>query len=66
MQTPFIIMHGNADKITDPATSKKLHSESRASDKTLKLFGSDLQFLFEASWSRFEGALQIRYFLFSG
>ncbi|CAK9106775.1 Caffeoylshikimate esterase (Lysophospholipase 2) (LysoPL2) [Durusdinium trenchii] len=38
MRTPFIIMHGNADKITDPETSKRLYKESTTVDKTLKLY----------------------------
>lgn len=38
MQTPFIILHGNADKVTDPATSQKLYAEAVAKDKALKLY----------------------------
>ena len=41
MQTPFIILHGKADKVTDPATSQKLHEEAVAKDKTLKPLGED-------------------------
>lgn len=38
MQTPFIILHGKADKVTDPATSQKLYEEAVAKDKALKLY----------------------------
>eukprot|EP00438_Fugacium_kawagutii_P009264 Skav235214 [mRNA] locus=scaffold3995:25992:31942:+ [translate_table: standard] len=38
MQTPFIIAHGAADKVTDPETSKRLYEESVAKDKDLKLY----------------------------
>jgi len=41
MQTPFIILHGKADKVTDPATSQKLYEEAVAKDKALKPLGQD-------------------------
>jgi len=38
VRTPFIVLHGKADKITDPATSQRLYDEAKATDKTLKLY----------------------------
>lgn len=40
MQTPFIIAHGAADKVTDPETSKRLYEEAVAKDKDLKSLGT--------------------------
>ena len=39
MVTPFIILHGSADKVTDPETSKKLYTVAQAKDKDLKPLG---------------------------
>uniref|UniRef100_A0A7S1WQU5 Serine aminopeptidase S33 domain-containing protein n=1 Tax=Alexandrium catenella TaxID=2925 RepID=A0A7S1WQU5_ALECA len=38
VRTPLLILHGDADKVTDPALSKRLHQEAPASDKTLKIY----------------------------
>ncbi|CAE7565302.1 CSE [Symbiodinium natans] len=38
VRTPFIVQHGKADKITEPATSQRLYDEAVATDKTLKLY----------------------------
>ncbi|MDP5140608.1 MAG: lysophospholipase, partial [Spirosomaceae bacterium] len=35
---PFLIMHGEADKITNPEGSKSLYEQSKSSDKTLKIW----------------------------
>lgn len=35
---PLLILHGAADKITDPTVSKFLHEKSISQDKTLKLY----------------------------
>ncbi|KAL1545686.1 acylglycerol lipase [Salvia divinorum] len=34
---PFIVLHGDEDKVTDPSVSKTLHETARAADKTIKL-----------------------------
>ncbi|XP_048527667.1 caffeoylshikimate esterase-like [Triticum urartu] len=35
---PFIIVHGGADAVTDPAVSKALYTLAESKDKTLKLY----------------------------
>lgn len=35
--TPFLIIHGEADVVTDPAVSKRLFEVAATEDKTLKL-----------------------------
>ncbi|KAK4432576.1 Caffeoylshikimate esterase [Sesamum alatum] len=35
---PFIILHGEEDKVTDPSVSKWLYESARAADKTFKLY----------------------------
>ncbi|KAG6430589.1 hypothetical protein SASPL_108659 [Salvia splendens] len=35
---PFIVLHGQEDKVTDPSVSKTLHEMARATDKTIKLY----------------------------
>ena len=35
---PFLIVHGEDDKVTDPSVSKLLYSSAKSSDKTLKLY----------------------------
>lgn len=37
VKTPFFVIHGKADKITDPEASERLHKEATAKDKTIKL-----------------------------
>jgi acylglycerol lipase len=36
--TPVLILHGTADKLTNPEGSKKLAESSKSSDKTLNLY----------------------------
>ncbi|KAL6575027.1 hypothetical protein OROMI_012312 [Orobanche minor] len=35
---PFIVLHGEEDKVTDPSVSKILYESARSSDKTFKLY----------------------------
>ena len=35
---PFLIVHGEEDKVTDPSVSKLLYASSKSLDKTLKLY----------------------------
>jgi len=35
---PFLIVHGEADKVTDPSVSKLLYASAKSVDKTLKLY----------------------------
>ncbi len=35
---PFIVMHGTADKLTDPLGSQQIHQRASSKDKTLKLW----------------------------
>ncbi|TVU00723.1 hypothetical protein EJB05_53833 [Eragrostis curvula] len=35
---PFLIVHGGADKVTDPSVSELLHRSAASQDKTLKLY----------------------------
>ncbi|KAI8824852.1 Alpha/Beta hydrolase protein [Fimicolochytrium jonesii] len=37
VETPFIVIHGDADRATSPEGSKLLHAKSRAKDKTLRI-----------------------------
>ncbi|KAK3139618.1 hypothetical protein QOZ80_5AG0386270 [Eleusine coracana subsp. coracana] len=37
---PFLIVHGGADKVTDPAVSELLYRSAASQDKTLKLYPS--------------------------
>jgi len=38
VRTPFLILHGTADKITDPVMSQRLHDEASSTDKTIKMY----------------------------
>ena len=38
MSLPFLIVHGGADKVTDPSVSELLHRSAASQDKTLKLY----------------------------
>lgn len=38
LRTPFMIMHGLSDKVTDPAMSERLYNEAAAQDKTFKKY----------------------------
>jgi acylglycerol lipase len=35
---PFLIVHGGADKVTDPSVSELLYRSAASHDKTLKLY----------------------------
>ena len=35
---PLLILHGEADTVTDPSVSKALYEKANCSDKTLKLY----------------------------
>ncbi|XP_068663513.1 uncharacterized protein [Aristolochia californica] len=36
--TPFLVMHGTADTVTDPEASQKLYEEASSTDKSIKLY----------------------------
>ncbi|XP_068660264.1 uncharacterized protein [Aristolochia californica] len=36
--TPFLVMHGTADTVTDPEASEKLYEEASSTDKSIKLY----------------------------
>ena len=38
LSLPLLIMHGSADRLTNPAGSKRLYQQARSQDKTLKLW----------------------------
>lgn len=38
VRLPFLIVHGEDDKVTDPSVSKLLYSSAKSSDKTLKMY----------------------------
>lgn len=38
MSLPFLIVHGGADKVTDPSVSELLYQSAVSQDKTLKLY----------------------------
>merc|ERR1712039_1106175 len=38
VRTPFLVLHGLSDKITDPQMSQRLHKEAAVSDKSIKLY----------------------------
>lgn len=38
VRLPFLIVHGEADKVTDPSVGKLLYDSARSIDKTLKLY----------------------------
>ncbi|KAK4782648.1 hypothetical protein SAY86_007022 [Trapa natans] len=35
---PFIVLHGNADVVTDPVVSRTLYERARSEDKTIKIY----------------------------
>ena len=39
---PFIILHGAADTVTDPAFSQKMYDVAKSHDKTLRLYDDTL------------------------
>lgn len=46
LSLPLLIMHGSADKLTDPAGSKLLYQVAQSTDKTLKLWPNYLHEIF--------------------
>lgn len=42
---PFIVLHGSADVVTDPAVSRSLYEEARGRDKALRLYDGMLHSL---------------------
>ena len=36
--TPFVVMHGDADKVTEPQSSEELYRVASATDKLFKLY----------------------------
>lgn len=38
MTIPLLILHGEADTVTDPSVSKALYEKASSSDKNLKLY----------------------------
>ncbi|XP_019189459.1 PREDICTED: uncharacterized protein LOC109183857 isoform X3 [Ipomoea nil] len=38
LKVPFLVLHGTADRVTDPEASKKLYEDASSTDKTIKLF----------------------------
>lgn len=38
LMLPFLILHGEDDKITDPSASKLVYASAKSTDKTLKLY----------------------------
>lgn len=38
VEIPFIVLHGNADVVTDPAVSQQLYENANSKDKTLKIY----------------------------
>ncbi|KAE9612578.1 hypothetical protein Lal_00005837 [Lupinus albus] len=44
---PLLILHGEADKVTDPLLSKALYEKANCSDKTLKLYKDSYHCLLE-------------------
>lgn len=41
----FLVLHGSADEVTDPAVSKALYKEARSEDKTIKIYDGMLHSL---------------------
>eukprot|EP00897_Mesotaenium_endlicherianum_P005469 jgi/Mesen1/4950/ME000247S04236 len=35
---PFLVLHGEADVVTDPAVSKALYDQAKSADKTIKIY----------------------------
>jgi hypothetical protein len=35
---PLLVLHGGADRVTDPAISKLLHEKAKSTDKTLRFY----------------------------
>ncbi|XP_011073157.1 uncharacterized protein LOC105158196 [Sesamum indicum] len=38
LTVPFLVLHGTADSVTDPAASQKLYDEASSTDKTINLY----------------------------
>ncbi|XP_002969883.2 uncharacterized protein LOC9646389 [Selaginella moellendorffii] len=53
VSTPFLVLHGTDDKVTDPAGSQRLYEHARSKRKTLKLYEGLLHdLLFEVETDR--------------
>ena len=37
-EAPFLVLHGKADRVTDPVLSQALYDESKSNDKTIRLY----------------------------
>lgn len=38
VEIPFIVLHGDADAVTDPAVSKELYEKAKSKDKSLRIY----------------------------
>jgi len=47
---PILILHGEADRVTNPKTSQELHERSTSKDKTLKIYPGSWHNLFEGEY----------------
>ncbi|ERN03976.1 caffeoylshikimate esterase [Amborella trichopoda] len=47
VSAPLLVLHGAADKVTDPNVSKFLYERSRSKDKTLKLYDDSYHCILE-------------------
>ncbi|KAL3716340.1 hypothetical protein ACJRO7_008012 [Eucalyptus globulus] len=45
LRVPFLVLHGTADRVTDPDASMKFYEEASATDKTIRLLEGHLQYL---------------------
>ncbi|KAL2495079.1 alpha/beta-hydrolase superfamily protein [Forsythia ovata] len=45
VRLPFIVLHGNADVVTDPDVSRELYELSKSEDKTIKIYDGMLHSL---------------------
>jgi len=54
-RTPFLIVHGDNDKLCNPIGSELLYRRSKVEDKSLKIFpGACHQLFLEISSTRFQ------------
>lgn len=47
VSSPLLILHGAADKVTDPKVSKYLYDKASTEDKTLKLYEASYHSILE-------------------
>eukprot|EP00929_Paragymnodinium_shiwhaense_P021492 TRINITY_DN14007_c0_g1_i2.p1 TRINITY_DN14007_c0_g1~~TRINITY_DN14007_c0_g1_i2.p1 ORF type:complete len:315 (+),score=38.40 TRINITY_DN14007_c0_g1_i2:77-1021(+) len=38
LKTPFLVLHGDADKVTDPKLSQRLYDQANATDKQIRIY----------------------------